>query len=84
MRIGDLCRERSECGDIVPFGQAAVVNDTCAARSAGEKAAAGVGLTRVSFSAILLIGFLQPIEYLSINILGCRQTDLKGCACMNS
>ena len=26
MKIGDLCPERSECGDSVPFGQAEVVN----------------------------------------------------------
>jgi hypothetical protein len=27
MRIRDLCRERIECGDSLPFGQAAVVNE---------------------------------------------------------
>jgi len=38
LKIGDsvAC---PECGDSVPFGQAAVVNDTCAARSAGDKVA---------------------------------------------
>ena len=35
-------------------------------------------------SAILLICFVQPIEHLDINIIWCRQADLKGRARMNS
>ena len=35
-------------------------------------------------SAILLICFLQPIEHLDINIIWCRQANLKGRARMNS